>query len=124
MSFKDPGFGDRLASAANAKKAAFDKFRAKPAPDDPAVLKRQEERAAIQAAREERARAREIARIKAEEEARLAQIALEARLKAEEEERLVREELEYIERKEREAALEAEKKAARDARYAARKARR
>src|SRR5829696_8006046 len=70
MSFKDPGFGDRLASAANAKKAAFDKFRSKPAPDDPAVLKRQEERAAIQAAREERARAREAARIKAEEEAR------------------------------------------------------
>ena len=27
MSFKDPGFGNRLASAASAKKSALDKFR-------------------------------------------------------------------------------------------------
>jgi hypothetical protein len=46
MSFKDPGLGDRLASAASAKNAALAKFRAKPAADDPAVLKRQAERAA------------------------------------------------------------------------------
>src|SRR3954452_2005197 len=46
MSFKDPGLGDRLASAASAKNAALAKSRAKPAADDPAVLKRQAERAA------------------------------------------------------------------------------
>ena len=62
MSFKNPDYGDRLASAANAKKAALAKFLAKPAADDPVVLKRQEERAAIQAAREARAAEREAAR--------------------------------------------------------------
>src|SRR3954471_24665933 len=51
MSFKDPGLADRLASATRAKTATLEKFRAKPWAEDPAVLKRQAERAAIQAAR-------------------------------------------------------------------------
>ena len=46
MSFKDPGFDTRLASATAAKKAALERFRAKPAADDPAVVERQAERAA------------------------------------------------------------------------------
>ena len=54
MSFKDPGFGDRLASASRAKTAAVEKFRTKPAADDPVVLKRQAEQAAIKAARSPR----------------------------------------------------------------------
>jgi hypothetical protein len=58
MSFKDPGFGDRLASATSAKNAALAKFRAKPAADDPAVLKRQAEREAIEVAEQA---AREVA---------------------------------------------------------------
>ena len=62
MSFKDPGFGDRLASATSAKNAALEKFRAKPGMDDPAVLKRQAERAAIQAARDARYAARKARR--------------------------------------------------------------
>jgi len=102
--FKDPSFQDRAASAAQARERALEKLRAKP-PIDPAVL---EERRAAQALRdaavakasEEKKAAREQA--KAEQRARAAEIAAAN----------ARPEL-----------TEAEKKAARDARYAARKSR-
>ena len=124
MSFKDPGYGDRLASATSAKNAALEKFHAKPGMDDPAVLKRQAERAAIQAAREDRAAEREARRAKAQEAERMDRLERKARDRAEAAARQEREAIEAAEQAAREAALEAERKAARDARYAARKARR
>ena len=99
--FKDPSFHDRAASAAQAKQRALEKLKARP-PIDPAVL---EERKAAQALRDAEA------------------------AKAAEEKKAARER-EKAEKRERAAAAvpaprpeltEAEKKAARDARYAARK---
>ena len=56
--FKGSKFTDRADAAAAAKKAMLEKFRAKPAPDDPAVLARAAERKAIAEAREPVAMAR------------------------------------------------------------------
>jgi hypothetical protein len=128
--FREKEFTERLKTQAEAKKALLEKFKARPGPDDPAVVARKAEREAILKAREERDRqkekerqerlAREAAeravREAAEREVRLAE---EARLKAEAEAR----EAEEHERLARQLVGEAERKAARDARYAARKAR-
>ena len=123
MSFKDPNFGDRLASASRAKTAAVEKFRARPAAGDPVVLKRQAERAAIQGAREARAVERGAARLRAEEADRVVRREREEQDRVEAAARREREVREAAEQAQREAALETERKAARDARYAARKAR-
>ena len=48
---KFDNFGDRLTSAANARKAALEKFRAQPGPDDPAVQERMAAQKAIADAR-------------------------------------------------------------------------
>jgi membrane protein involved in colicin uptake len=120
-------YNDRLSTQAEARKAMLEKFKARPSADDPDVMARQAERIAIAEARAERE-----AKRKAEREAEAARIAAEK--KAEQErlaaEKLAREiaEKERQEREERERAerdrnLEADRKAARDARYAARKAR-
>ena len=109
-------FSERLRTAADAKNTMLEKFRARPAADDPAVVARQEARRAISDARQAR---------KAEQEAiRRVQDAHEnaerqAREIAEQEQRT----LDAAKALEREAALEIERKAARDARYAARKSR-
>jgi hypothetical protein len=118
--FKGSKFTDRAEAAAAAKKAMLEKFRAKPAPDDPAVLARAAERKAIAEAREKRAEERRLikevedARRLAEDQARQAELAAQAeaelRRKAEQ---AVRDE-----------EIKAQRKAERDARYAARKARR
>jgi hypothetical protein len=106
-------FDDRLSAAAAAKQALLDRFRARPAPDDPAEIARQAALKAIADARDVRAAERraakeaEAARIAAEEAAKKAAAeaaAKEARAQA--------------------ASEEAARKAARDAKYAARKARR
>ena len=100
MTYKDPSYQDRIATAADAKKKALDRLRSKP-PVDPAVL------AERQAAR--------LAREAADAEKRAAK-------KAEKEQ-------EAIARTEAAAKAapavltEEERKAARDARYAARKKR-
>jgi hypothetical protein len=114
--YTNKNFSERLSTAADARKAMLDKFRARPAADDPAVVARQVARRLINDAREARMAEKEAARM-----AREAREAAErsARETAEQEQR-VREATELAERK---AALEAERKAARDARYAARKAR-
>ena len=110
--YKEKGFADRLSASARAKAATVEHFKAQPAPDDPTVLERQARSRAVAEAREQRATARRLAR-----EADLARIAEhEARRAAEE---LARE----LEAAQRETELEAERKAARDARYAARKKR-
>ncbi len=53
--FKGSLFTDRQSTSAAAKKALLEKFKAKPAADDPAVLARAAERRAIAEAREVRA---------------------------------------------------------------------
>lgn len=129
MSFSkySANFNDRAQEAMKARKAALEKFRETTAAPDPEVVARKEERAAARAAKEERRLAAEKerkARLKAEEEARAAE-AERLRLEAEataaktakeaEEQRQL--EIKYAE------MMAAEQKAKRDARYAARKAR-
>lgn len=122
--FREKGFNDRLEAAAKAKQAQLERARAKSPLNDPDFTRRQAERKRLAEEREARVAARaaekaaaaqrEAERRAAEEAARLEaeRLADEARAKArrEEADRLV--------------ALAAEQKAARDARYAARKQRR
>jgi hypothetical protein len=108
--FKEPSFADRQKAAQEARKSILEKFRAKPGLDDPAVIQRQAEREA-QAA--ERAKAKQLRdSAKAEKKIRDAEAAEQATAQ------LAREKEEAAAK---EVALEAERKAARDARYAARK---
>jgi hypothetical protein len=128
--YREKDFNERRTAAVEAKKALLERFKAKPAADDPAVIARQQERQAILAAREirenekEKARQEKLAREAAEraERERLAEI---ARKEAEEQARLEAEAraTEERERIARQLANEAEQKAKRDARYAARKSR-
>jgi hypothetical protein len=111
--YKDPSFQDRAAAATKARQAALDKFKAKPAVD-PAVLeeKRLAREARERAVAEERAaKAAAIAAAKAEAAARLAAEKAAADAAAAEKASRAK------------PATPAEMKAARDARYAARKAR-
>ena len=112
-SFKDPSFQDRVAAASKAKQNALDQLKAKPAVDETLMATRRQERETRERAlQEERAaKAQEKAAAKAEK----------ASMKAAE-----------LAAAEAAAALKAarlkpsspeEMKAARDARYAARKAR-
>jgi hypothetical protein len=118
---EDKGFRDRLNAAAEAKKALLEKFRAKAGPDDPAVAERQAARQAVSEARDVRDVARKAAREEdavrraAETEQRAADAAREAAAQA------ARDVEAKAETAARDAALKAEQKAARDARYAARK---
>ena len=114
--YKDQKLEDRLARAAEARQKALEKFKARPGPDDPEVLKRAAERKAIAEARE--VRAKERAAIKAKEAAERAE--REAKEKIERE---ARERREAVEKVIRDAAEAAERKADRDRRYAARKSR-
>lgn len=132
--FKGKTLTDRLQDANRARQALLKKAKEAPKIDDPAVIERraaQQASAALrQIEREKRlaakaAKAREQAA--REEQERREKAAIAARLAKEEVERLKAEEVmrnEHLDQLQREAdALEAEKKAARDARYAARKAR-
>jgi hypothetical protein len=100
--FSFNNYTDRQAAAAEARKALLEKFKTRPAADDPAVIARKAEREAILRARAEREAAK--AKARAEEEARLA---------------VIRAEKEAQEAAER-AAREAQEAAARAAREAAR----
>ena len=108
--FKEPDFADRQKAAQRAKQNLLNKFRAQPGPDDPAVAARLAERAAVAAARAKAQEARDAA--KAERKRREAQALADAAAA------LAREKEEEATRQ---SALEAEQKAKRDARYAARK---
>ncbi|MBF9233557.1 DUF6481 family protein [Microvirga alba] len=121
--FRDIGFGDRLSTAENARKAMLERVRAKPGPDDPAMAERRAARQAVSTAREARLAEREANKIADQAREAAEQQAREA---AEHEQRLAQEANEAtakVEAVERQVTLEAEQKAARDARYAARKAR-
>lgn len=118
--YKDPDFQTRQSSAATAKKAMLEKHRA--ASEDPGLAERQAERQAVVEARQARAVKREAAKKqleaeKAVEKARAAEAAAEAEREAERLKAAAE-----ADEAEREILLAAEQKAARDARYAARKA--
>lgn len=110
------GLGDRLGKAAEARKAMLDRFKDRPAADDPAVIARNAERAALAAAREARLAEREAERSAIAEREETARVERAARDAAESAQAQVAQ-AEAVEN------LAAEQKAARDARYAARKAR-
>jgi membrane protein involved in colicin uptake len=112
-------FDDRKKNSASAKQMLLEKFKARPPADDPEMIAKAEARAAIARAREERIREREAARIAAEKAAAEAK---RAREEAELAAQIAREEEEARLAAERKAAELIERKAARDARYAARKA--
>lgn len=118
--FKDPDFQQRQTSAATAKKTMMEKFRA--ASEDPGVAERQAARLAANEARQERIARREAAKqARAAEQAAEAARAAERAAEAERETERLKAAMEADEA-EREFLLAAEQKAARDARYAARKA--
>ena len=110
--FKEPGFADRQKAAQQAKKDLLNKFRAQPGLDDPEVAKRRAEREAVAVRREQAKRERET--VKAEQKRR------EEEAAAAEAARVAREQEEAAAQL---AVAEADQKAKRDARYAARKAR-
>lgn len=122
--FKDSNVSERLATANKAKQEMLARFKARPADDDPEVVARRQAR--LEASQ---ARAARIAEREAAEAARKEREAAEEKIRQEEAARLAAEEAEReaAERRleaDRQVALLAEQKAARDARYAARKARR
>jgi hypothetical protein len=110
--FKEPSFADRQKAAQEAKKNILNKFRSQPGVDDPAVIQRRVEREEQAAERTKAKVVREAAKVeqKRRDEEAAAQAAVQ----------LAREKQEAAAK---EAALETERKAARDARYAARKKR-
>jgi hypothetical protein len=111
---KAPDFVERRNAATNAKKTALEKFRAHAG--DPGLAERQTARVALAGERTAAKKAREIE--KAERKARDAELAMEAKRAAD-----AQAERALAETASRELALQTERKAARDARYAARKAR-
>lgn len=113
MKPKGDSFQDRVGRAADAKKKALDQLRAKPAPDPEAVAARKAEREERDAARTAERQAREAA--KAQER--------EAAAAARAEEKAAAEQAAAASAP-RPQPTEEERKAARDAKYAARKARR
>jgi hypothetical protein len=113
----DTGFSERLKTAAEAKKALLAGFRPKPTVTDPKA----DERGALRAAELDQVRqARTQARLDKKQAAADAEAARLAEIAAVEAAAL---DAKRGQRKERQALSKAEAKAKRDARYAARKAR-
>ena len=113
-SFNKPDFVERRDAAAHAKKAALEKFHKSAA--DPAFAERQTARIASAHTRRAAKKVREIE--KAEEKVRETKRAQQAERDA-----AIRAEQAAAESANREVILQAERKAGRDARYAARKSR-
>jgi hypothetical protein len=105
-------FDDRLSTAAAAKQALLERFRARPGAGDPARVEQQAALKAVADARDLRTAER-----KAAKDAEAARVAAEQAAKR------TQEQLAAAEAKVRAVAMDAERKAARDAKYAARKAR-
>jgi hypothetical protein len=110
--FKEPSFADRQKTAQQARQNILNKFRSQPGPDDPEVKQRQAERGVHAAERAKAKLAREAAKAERKRHDAEAAAAADAKLAREKQEAAARE-----------VALEVERKAARDARYAARKKR-
>ena len=121
---RDTKFDDRLSTAAKAREAMLVRARERLPQNDPEVARRLVERAAVAAARTKRQADRETEKRAAAEaraaEAHAAELAAVEALAREEEEKAIakRAEMDKL------ATLLADQKAARDARYAVRKARR
>jgi hypothetical protein len=120
---KENRFDDRLAAAANAKKVQLEKFLAKTAVNDPGLAERQSVRQGIAAAREIRVSERQAVRRENEAYAAAETAAQAAALAAEQTARDVDAAEQAVSDAAAALALEGEQKIARDARYAARKAR-
>jgi hypothetical protein len=116
--YKQPTFQERTAAAAQARGKALADLKARPAPDPAEVARRTAEREAREAAKREKREAAEAAR--AAERARAEQ-------ERAEQERIERERAEQLAAAEaankKPELTEAERKATRDAKYAARKSR-
>lgn len=123
--YKTPDFNERATAARTAKEKALEQLRAKPAPDPALAAERQ----AARAAREARAAEARAAKQAAIEEAKIAKAAAAAAAEAEAAEAAAAAALSAKPegRSGKKSATveltDAEKKAARDARYAARRAR-
>jgi hypothetical protein len=113
---KEDRFGERLSAAKTAKQAMAAKFLQRPGNDDPAVIERRKAREAVSAARDTRIAEREAAKAASAAEAAKQQERNAVEMAAEQERAAA-------EKVAADATLELERKAARDARYAARKAR-
>lgn len=119
MPLKGSTFNDRRDEAAAAKRALVDRFKSRPAADDPAVQARAAERKAIAEARDIRTVERSVKKA-AEDQVRQAELLK----KAEEEARAAEEAAaRAADQTARDEAIRADRKATRDAKYAARKAR-
>ena len=119
----EPGFADRLSVAAKARRAELEKARTNAPANDPGFAGRQAARRAAAVERKARNSERKAAKlaekIRKTKELADEEIARETALKAEQERR----EADATEQAARDIALAAERKAERDRRYAARKAR-
>jgi hypothetical protein len=123
LSFKPQGHAERQTTAADAKRAQMEQFRAKFGANDPNFAARQAERIKIAEARTQREAERSAIKEKEAAEAAVRKAAEDAARKIAEEEARVAAEIFAREEADRAVLAEAEAKAARDARYAARKAR-
>ena len=112
--FKPKSVAERLQDSNKAKQALIQKMREAPKPDDPEVVARRAARSAMLAANQAE-RERRQAEKEAAERAEAERVAAAKAAELAEAERKKRDEVEKI------AALLASQKAARDARYAARK---
>ena len=123
MKAHGPSMAERIKTAAEAKRARLEKVRAVDPTKDPEFAARLAARQELAAARDQReAQRREERRLEKERQIAAAAAAKAAQLEAERAAAEARER-EQRELAEREAATELERKKARDARYAARKAR-
>jgi hypothetical protein len=123
MSRKDPGFAERLQTAAKAKQAQLEKIRATALANDAQSAERQAARVEVAEARRIRtAEHKDSKRVTAELRAtqRAAEEARQADAVTEEK---ARKDAERVAQVEADAALKKDQKAARDSKYAARKAR-
>ncbi len=112
---KGAGFVDRIAAQAEARKAVLEKFKARPGPDDPEVKARQAAAVAKEAERQEKREAAKVAKQQREAEELVAKAEAAAAKKA-------ADEAAYQAEVAAAEELELKQKADRDARYAARKA--
>jgi hypothetical protein len=122
--YKDQNFEERLNVAASARKAMLERFRAMQTANDPAVLERRTARQAINDAREARLAERKAALKLENLRQAVVQEAQDIAAACETAEREARRTALHAEEQARAVLLKAEQKAARDARYAGRKARR
>lgn len=116
-------FAERRKTAADAKRQLLAKFASAPKPDDPAMQERRAARDAVAIAREARRAEREALRVAENERILMEAAALAAAAEADERAAAEARQREANERISRVVADEAARKAERDRRYAARKAR-